>query len=90
MLGEGTLTRLIKFYNPVAVGKDLGGIRERERGREEKRKGGRQRKREERKTNQCAFGQSITKRTEPLTFSFCLCCVRSNSVTFSSWNRKFN
>lgn len=39
MLGEGTLTRLIKFYNPVAVGKDLGGIRQRERkgGKEERR-----------------------------------------------------
>jgi len=40
---EGTSTRLIKFYNPVVVGEDLGGIREteRERGREEKKKGGR-------------------------------------------------
>ena len=39
MLGEGTLTRLIKVYNPVAAGEDLGGIRERERkgGKEERR-----------------------------------------------------
>lgn len=90
MLGEGTSTRLIKFYNPVAVGKDLGGIREREEGRTGRKERGRERKREERKTEQCGFGQSITERTAPLTFSFCLCCVRSNSVTFSSWNRKFN
>lgn len=60
MLGEGTSTRLIKFYNPVVVGKDLGGIREREREREEKKKGERQR--EERKTEQCGFGQNPSQR----------------------------
>ena len=90
MLGEGTSTRLVKFYNPVVVGKDLGGIRERER----EKKGGKEERREaERgKKNRTVWlwSKSITERTAPLTFSFCLCCVRSNSVTFSSWNRKFN
>lgn len=46
MLGEGTSTRLIKFYNPVVVGKALGGIREREReeGRKRRKERGRERK----------------------------------------------
>lgn len=47
MLGEGTSTRLIKLYNPVVVGEDLGGIREteREEGRKRRKEGGRERER---------------------------------------------
>lgn len=89
MLGEGTLTRLIKVYNPVAAGEDLGGIRERERkgGKEERREV----EKERGKKNKPGCLRSVhCKEDRALTFSFCLCCVRSSSVTFSSWKRKFN
>lgn len=64
MLGEGTSTRLIKFYNPVAVGKDLGGIREIERGREDRKKGERQREKERGKKNRTVWLWSIHYRED--------------------------